>query len=50
MRKKTFSRARKQDKASSCEEQGLIAKDKTSRRSAGTKSVLDNRSHRTPLR
>jgi hypothetical protein len=27
---------------------GLIAKAKTPRRSAGTKSALDNRSHRTP--
>jgi hypothetical protein len=51
MRKKTTSRARKQDqdKASSCEKKGLIATDKSSRRSAGTESALDNRSHRTPL-
>jgi hypothetical protein len=46
MRKKTTSRARKQDqdKASSCEKKGLIATDKSSRRSAGTESALDNRS------
>jgi hypothetical protein len=49
MRKTTVPRNPKQNKATSCEKQGLIAKNKTSRRSAGTESVLDNRSHRTPM-
>jgi hypothetical protein len=49
MRKKTVPRARKQNNASSCDDKGLITKHKTSRRSAETESVLDNRSHRTPL-
>jgi hypothetical protein len=38
--RRTVSRARK--------ESGLIAKKKMLKRSAGTKSTLDNRSHRTP--
>jgi hypothetical protein len=49
MRKKTVPRTRKQNKASSCgKEKGLIANDKTCAQSAGTESILDNRSHRTP--
>jgi hypothetical protein len=48
MRKKTTPLDRKNNMASSCEKTGLIANNKTDRRSVGTKSVLDNRSHRTP--
>jgi hypothetical protein len=49
MRKKTVPRTRKQNKASSCGKQkGLIANDQKRRQSAGTESILDNRSHRTP--
>jgi hypothetical protein len=48
MRKKTTSRARKQDKASSSgKSKGLTAKNSTPRQSAGTKSALASRSHRT---
>jgi hypothetical protein len=45
MRKKTTPRDRKKNTASSCEKTGLIANNKTNRRSVGTESVLDNRSH-----
>jgi hypothetical protein len=49
MRKKTVPRIRKQNKASSCgNSKGLIANDQPCAQSAGTESVLDNRSHRTP--
>jgi hypothetical protein len=49
MRKKTVPRTRKQNKASSsAKSKGLIANDRKSRQSAGTESILDNRSHRTP--
>jgi hypothetical protein len=49
MRKKTVPRTRKQNKASSCGyAKGLIANDTTCAPSAGTESILDNRSHRTP--
>ena len=47
MRKKTAPHTRMQNKASSCETSGLIANGKTTKQSVGTKSVLDNRSHRT---
>ena len=47
MRKKTAPRTRKQNNASSCAKMGLIANDKPSRQSAGTESIVDNRSHRT---
>ena len=47
MRKKTAPRTRKQNKASPCEQSGLIAQETTERQSAGGKCVLDNRSHRT---
>jgi hypothetical protein len=48
MRKKTVPRTRKQNKASSCgKPKGLIANDTTCAQSAGTESVVDNRSHRT---
>jgi hypothetical protein len=47
MRKKTEAQTRKRNKASSCEQSGLIAKNKKRRQSAGAESVLDNRSHRT---
>jgi hypothetical protein len=49
MRKTTTPRARKQDQASSSEKKGLIAR-KQSRQSAEAEPILDNRSHRTPLR
>jgi hypothetical protein len=46
MRKKTASRARKQNKASSNVPSGLIVKAESRIRSAGTESPLDDRSHR----
>ena len=49
MRKKTAPRARKQQQASSRDTSGLIAHDQNRRQSVATKSVLDNRSHRTPF-
>jgi hypothetical protein len=47
MRQKTTPRARKKKTASSCDKTGLIAKKSNRAQSAGTKSILDNRSHRT---
>ena len=47
MRKRTAPQTRKQNKASSCEQSGLIAQEKTQRQSAEGNCVLDNRSHRT---
>jgi len=47
MRKQTAPRARKQNKVPPCDKKGLIANDQNRRQSAETKSVLDNRSHRT---
>jgi hypothetical protein len=47
MRKQTAPRTRNHNQASAGENQGLTANDNTSRQSAGTASVLDNRSHRT---
>jgi hypothetical protein len=48
MRKKTVPRTRKNKASSSGKQKGLIAKDTNRRQSAGTKSALDDRSHRTP--
>ena len=52
MRKKqTVTRTRKQKQASDSPKlTGLIAKDPDRRHSAETKSILDNRSHRTSPR
>jgi hypothetical protein len=52
MRKKqTVTRTRKQKQASdSPKPTGLIARDPDRRHSAETKSILDNRSHRTSRR
>jgi len=47
MRKRTEPPTPKPTTASSTEQQGLIAKDHARRQSAGRKSTLDNRSHRT---
>jgi hypothetical protein len=44
MRKQTAPRTQKRNNASSCDKKGLIANDQNRRQSAGTKSVLDNRS------
>lgn len=45
MRKQTAPRTQKQNNASSSsDKKGLIANDQNRRQSAGTKSVLDNRS------
>ena len=49
MRKKAAKQTTKRRTGSSPEHSGLIAKGKSSRQSAGTKSALDNRSHRTTL-
>jgi hypothetical protein len=48
MRKKTASRTRKHPEVTGNQTSGLIAKGKEPRQSVGEKSVLDNRSHRTP--
>jgi hypothetical protein len=49
MRKTTAPRNASRQKAQCAEEEsGLIAKTLKSQQSAGTKSALDNRSHRTP--
>ena len=49
MRKKTALRKPSRRKVSRArKESGLIAKKKMLKRSAGTKSALDDRSHRTP--
>lgn len=48
MRKKTAPRTRKQNKASSSETSGLIAKGTNRSQSAGAKPALDSHSHRTP--
>ncbi len=47
MRKATEPQTRQEKQASSCEVSGLIATGNKSRQAARTKSVLDNRSHRT---
>ena len=49
MRKKTASRTRKHPEVTGNQTSGLIAKGKEPRQSVGEKSVLDNRSHRTPV-
>ena len=49
MRQKTTPRARKKKTASSGNNTGLIAKKSNRAQSAGTKSILDNRSHRERL-
>lgn len=48
MQKKTALRTRSHRKVSPIKESGLTAKAKKAKRSAGTASALDNRSHRTP--
>jgi hypothetical protein len=48
MPKKTASRTRKHPKVSGNQTSGLIAKGKEPRQSVRERSVLDNRSHRTP--
>jgi hypothetical protein len=45
MRRKTDPSTRKHSKASPCEKTGLTAKSKEEKRSAGTESALDSRSH-----
>jgi len=50
MPKKTAKQTKKRRADSPTDQSGLIAKGKNSQRSARTKSVLDNRSHRTTLR
>jgi hypothetical protein len=50
MQKKTAKQATERRTDSPAKKSGLIAKGKNSKRSARTKSVLDNRSHRTDMR
>ena len=48
MPKKTASRTRKHPEVSGNQTEGLLAKGKEPRQSVRERSVLDNRSHRTP--
>ena len=48
MPKKTASQTRKHPEVSGKQTEGLIAKGKEPRQSVMERSVLDNRSHRTP--